>query len=157
VDDRRRIEAYLREGIVVQPDGRVQPKIPNDVSQSLRAAFLTERRDYTQIKSAALAIYAESMFEVHQDDPVRRSQALLWERRYMAPFREKSIARIRRQIANVEVVRVPGAHDSFFITSRDKVVQEIERFLDERRAASASEAQGLATASSRHEQQIRGR
>jgi hypothetical protein len=52
-----------------------------------------------------------------------------WERTYMAPFRARSIARVRRELANVRVLTVPGAHDSFFLTSRAQVVQAMRRFL----------------------------
>jgi hypothetical protein len=47
----------------------------------------------------------------------------------MEPFRAKSIARMRRELANVQILRVPGAHDSFFLTSRAQVVTAMRQFL----------------------------
>ncbi len=131
LDDMRRVEAYLRESVVIQPDGSVQPRISKDVTDALTAALWTNpRRDYTRVSSPVLAIYAESMIDLKVADRDRRADALAWERGYMAPFRAKSIARVRRELPNVRVLSVPGAHDSFFLTSRERVVKAMRRFLN---------------------------
>jgi pimeloyl-ACP methyl ester carboxylesterase len=130
LNDMRRVEAYLRESVVIQPDGSVRPRISKDVMDALVAALWTNpRRDYARISSPALAIYAESMIDLNVADPERRADALAWERTYMAPFRVRSIARVRRELAEVRVLTVPGAHDSFFLTSRGQVVKAMRRFL----------------------------
>jgi pimeloyl-ACP methyl ester carboxylesterase len=130
LNDMRRVEAYLRESVVIQSDGSVRPRIPNDVMDALTAALWTNpRRDYARISSPVLAIYAESMIDLHVADPERRADALAWERTYMAPFRARSVVRVRRELAKVTVLTVPGAHDSFFLTSREQVVQAMRRFL----------------------------
>lgn len=130
LNDMRRVEAYLRESVVIQPDGSVQPRISKEVMDALVAALWTNpRRDYTRIASPALAIYAESMVDLKVADPERRADALAWERTYMAPFRTRSIARVRRELSKVRVLTVPGAHDSFFLTSREKVVKAMRHFL----------------------------
>ena len=130
LDDIRRVEAYLDESVVVRPDGSVQPRIPEDVSAALTASLWTNPpRDYRRVRSPALAIFATSMVDLHGADAQRREEGGAWEQQYMAPFRVKSIARIQRELANVQVLQVPGAHDSFFLTSRTQVVQAMRRFL----------------------------
>ena len=130
LDDIRRIEAYLDESVVVRPDGSVQPRTPEDVMTALIASLWTNPpRDYRRVRSPALAIFATSMIDPHCADVQRREQGRAWEQQYMAPFRVKSIARIQRELANVQILQVPGAHDSFFLTSRARVVQAMRQFL----------------------------
>ena len=130
LDDMRRIEAYLRESVIVHSDGSVEPKVPKDVMAALTSSLWTNPpRDYRHVRSPALAIFAESMFDPQIADTVRREEESAWEQKYMVPFRVKSIARVRRELANVRVVVVPGAHDSFFLTSRSRVVKAMRPFL----------------------------
>lgn len=130
LDDIRRVEAYLRESVVVRPDGSVQPRISADVMTALTAALWTNPpRDYRRVRSPALAIFAQSMFDLHGADTGRREQGRAWEQQYIAPFRVKSIARVRRELTNVQVLLVPGAHDSFFLTSRAQIVSAMRPFL----------------------------
>lgn len=130
LDDTRRIEAYLRELVIVRPEGTVEPRTPKDVMSALTAStWSNPPRDYLRVHSPALAIYSKSMFDLHVADTKRREQERAWEQKHMAPFREKSIARVRRELANVQILLVPGAHDSFFLTSRPRVVNAMRRFL----------------------------
>lgn len=130
LDDMRRIEAYLRESVLVRLDGSVRPRIPEEVMTALIASLWTNPpREYRRVRSPALAIFAESMMDLHVADPERRKQATDWEQKYMAQFRVKSIDRIRRELANVQILLVPGSHDSFFLTSRAQVVKAMRLFL----------------------------
>ena len=118
------------ESVIVRPDGSVEPRIPKDVMTALTASLWTNPpRDYRRVRSPALAIFAKSMFDLRVADTKRREQERAWEQQYMAPFRVKSIARVRRELANVQILLVPGAHDSFFLTSRTQVVNAMRRFL----------------------------
>lgn len=130
LDDIRRIEVYLCDSVTVLPDGRVQPRIKRDVMDALMAASWTNPwRQYRRVQAPALAIYAESMADLHVADRERLEQERKWESTYMAPFRRKSITRIRRELGGVQILTVPGAHDSFFLTSRTQVVKAMRRFL----------------------------
>lgn len=134
LDDMRRIEAYLRESVLVRPDGSVQPRIPEDVMTALIASLWTNPpREYRRVRSPALAIYAETMMDLHVADAERSKQGTDWEQKYMAQFRVKSIDRIRRELANVQILLVPGSHDSFFLTSRAQVVKAMRQFLQAER------------------------
>lgn len=130
LDDIWRVEAYLRESVVIQPDGTLKHRISKDAWDMIMSAILTDRpREYRRVKCPALAMYSEYMLNVHVADARRRVDAIAWEQRYMVPFRAKSIERIQRELAHVEVVTVPGTHNSFFLTSREQVVKQIRQFL----------------------------
>jgi pimeloyl-ACP methyl ester carboxylesterase len=130
LEDMRRIDAYLRGNIVVLPDGTLRPKMSPEVAQALLSSLGSNPlRSYARVHSRALAIYAESVFDPHIADPERRHDDLTWERRYWIPFQKQSIDRARRELANLKIVRVPGAHVSFFLTSRGKVVRVMNQFL----------------------------
>jgi pimeloyl-ACP methyl ester carboxylesterase len=135
VDDMRRIDVYLCDEVVVQPDGRVRPKIPEGVMHALMDSLWTDPpRHYRRVHAPALAFFAESMDDLHVADPKRVEAAREWESRYMAPFRRKSIVRVRRELTGVKIALVPGAHDSFFLTSRAQVVRVMREFLLRRAA-----------------------
>jgi len=130
LDDMGRVEAYLREGVVIQADGSVKPRMPQAVEDALFASLWSNPRlDYRAVHSPALAFYAATIYDLHVPDTRRGSDALAWEQRYMSPFREKSIERLQRELANVQIVRIAGTHGSFFLTSRTQVVAAIRRFL----------------------------
>lgn len=129
VSDARRLEAYLRDLVVLQPDGTVRQRMSDSVAQAMLATLMTDRRDYAKVRSPALAIYAETFLDVRNGDSARLAENLAWEQKYMAPFRAASIARVRRELPNVEIVSVPGTHMDFVFTSRRPVVAAMRRFL----------------------------
>jgi pimeloyl-ACP methyl ester carboxylesterase len=129
VSDTSRFEAYVRDLVVIQPDGTVRPRMSNSVTQEVLRTTLTDRRDYTKVRSPALAIYAETFFDVRNGDPAQLAKNLVWELKYMAPFRAASIERVRRELPSVEIVKVPGTHKDFVFTSREQVVSAMQRFL----------------------------
>lgn len=129
VSDASRFEANIRDLVLVQPDGTVRPRMSDSVAQALFTTLLTDRRDYTKVRSPALAIYAETFFDVRNGDLAQRAEFLAWEQKYMASFRAASIERVRRELPNVELVNVPGTHMDFIFTSREQVVAAMRRFL----------------------------
>ena len=131
VNDSSRLEANVRELVVIQPDGTVRNRMNDSTMQVLITALLTSRRDYTKVHSPALAIFAQSMFDLSHGDSARIAEARAWEEKYMAPFRAASIERVKRQLAGIEIVNVPGTHMDFIFTSREQVVNAMRRFLSE--------------------------
>jgi pimeloyl-ACP methyl ester carboxylesterase len=129
VTDASRYEAYIRDSVAIQPDGTVPPRMSDSVAQALLTTLLTDRRDYTKVHSPALAIYAETFFDVRNGDPAQKATNLAWEQKYVAPFRAASIERARRELPNMEIVNVPGTHADFVFTSREQVVAAMRRFL----------------------------
>lgn len=131
VTDASRFEAYIRDLVVIQPDGTVQLAMSNSVEQGLINALLTDRRDYTKVRSPALAIYAETFFDVRNGNSAQQATNLAWDQKYWAPFRAASIERVRRELPKVEIVNVSGTHMDFLFTSREQVVAAMRRFLSE--------------------------
>jgi|SRR5271167_858707 len=131
VSDPNRFEAYIRDSVVVQPDGTVRPRMSDSAAEALATTLLTDHRDYTKVRLPALAIYAASMADIRNGDSSQLAQNLAWEQKYMAPFRAASMERVRREVPNVEIVNVPGTHMDFVFTSREQVVGAMLRFLSE--------------------------
>jgi pimeloyl-ACP methyl ester carboxylesterase len=129
VNDSSRFEAYVRELVAIQPDGTVRNRMTDSAVQGLFNTLFTDRRDYTKVRSLALAIYAETFLDVRNGDPARAAKALAWEQKYVAPFRTASIERVRRELPSAEIVNVPGTHTDFIFTSREQVVSAMRRFL----------------------------
>jgi pimeloyl-ACP methyl ester carboxylesterase len=129
VSDTSRFEAYVRDLVVIQSDGTVRPRMTDSVTQAVLSAVLTNRPDYTKVPSPALAIYAETFFDVRNGDPAQLAKNLVWEQKYMAPFRAASIERVRRELPSVEIVKAPGTHKDFVFTSREQLVAAMRRFL----------------------------
>jgi pimeloyl-ACP methyl ester carboxylesterase len=129
VSDTSRVEAYVRDLVVIQPDGTVRPRMTDSVTQEVLRTTLTDQRDYTKVRTPALAIYADTFFDVRNGDPAQLAKNLDWEQKYMAPFRAASIERVRRELVSVKIVRVPGTHKDFVFTSREQVVSAMQQFL----------------------------
>jgi len=129
LSDRSRLESYLRDLIDIQADGTVKPVASDSVSAALFNALLTSPRDYSGVKAPALAIYAETFFDLTHGDSAQVAKNRAWEDKHMKPFRAASIARVKRELKNLEIVTVPGTHPDFIYTSRDLVAEAIRRFL----------------------------
>jgi len=131
VSDSSRFEAYVRELVVIHPDGTIQNRMSESTAQLLGTTLLTGQRDYTRVHCPALAIYAQSMPDVSHGDSARIAEARAWEEKYMAPFRTASIERVKRQLPGIEIVNVQGTHTDFVFTSRQQVIATMRRFLSE--------------------------
>jgi pimeloyl-ACP methyl ester carboxylesterase len=132
LDDMQRVEANIRESIIIQPDGSVKPRTSPEVVEQLYSALSNNKpRNYTQVHCPVLAIYPDHVYDVQVGDAEHKSKALAYEQKYWNPFREKSIARIRNELTNVEIARVQGAHNSFFMTDRAEVVGLMRHFFTE--------------------------
>jgi len=129
VSDENRVEAYIRDQVVVQPDGTLRSAMTDSATQAQINALLTDRRDYTKVRSPALAIFAESFFDLRNGDAAQRATNLAWEQTYFAPFRQASIERVQKELRSVEIVNVPGTHVDFPFTSREQVVAAMRNFL----------------------------
>jgi pimeloyl-ACP methyl ester carboxylesterase len=130
LDDMRRIDANLRAKVVIQSDGSVKYRTSREVVNALYSALYTNKpRDYAGIRCPTLAIYAEHLYDLSTPSVQQRQGIEAFEQQYWLPYQSKSIDRLRREIANVQIVRVPGAHGSFFMTDHRDVVAAMRRFL----------------------------
>jgi pimeloyl-ACP methyl ester carboxylesterase len=130
LDDLRRVEADLRQSVVIQRDGSLKDRTSKDALSAQYAALWTDkRRDYSRIHCPALAIYAEHVFDTQTGNLKGRRAASVYERQYWQPFQRHSIERIRHELPNVQIERVPGRHRSFFLTHREQIVTRVRKFL----------------------------
>jgi hypothetical protein len=129
VIDTSRFDAFVCDLVVIQSDGTVRQRMTASLTQAVLSTVLTDRRDYAKVRSPALAIYAETFFDVRNGDPGQLAKNLEWEQKYIAPFRAASIERVRRELPSVEILKVAGTHKDFVFTSREQVVRAMQRFL----------------------------
>lgn len=129
VTDTAVLEAALRDRVDVLPDGTVRMVMTDSVTQQLFGTLFSDRRDYRRVRAPALAVYAETFFDVRGGDSAQAARNLEWERQHFGPFRDASIARIHRELGSVEVLALPGTHGDFVFTSRDALAAAMRRFL----------------------------
>lgn len=128
--DMQRLEANMRQKVVIQGDGSVVDRVPRPVVDALYTALFTNPpRDYRHVHCPALAIYSEHLYDLAIRDASRRAQLISYEDKYWKPFQVSSGERIGRELAGVQIERVPGAHVSFILTQREDVVARVKRFL----------------------------
>jgi pimeloyl-ACP methyl ester carboxylesterase len=125
------VEAYLRENVVVQPNGHLELQMKPDVAaQYLQSLWANPLRRYNAVHVPALAIYARSVFEPEVGDASRRRDARAWQRKYWRPLQTESIKRMREELVGVQIIRVPGTHVNFFLAHKGRVVSLVRAFLN---------------------------
>jgi len=130
LDDMGRIEANFRAKVIIQADGSIKYRASSDTVNELYNALLNDkRRDYKRVRCPALAIYAETLYDTGIADEKKRHDLIDYELKYWHPYQEKSIKRLQRELPGVQVVRVRGAHGSFFMTDRAQVIEPMQQFL----------------------------
>jgi formylglycine-generating enzyme required for sulfatase activity len=129
--DPQPIEALMREKVIVQRDGKVIDRTPaQTVSAHLSALWTHEPHDYRAVRCPALAVYLETMYDLHTQDQRMREGATGWEERYWKPFQEKSAEHARREIARVTLVHLPGAHVNFLVMEPQRIAAVMREWLD---------------------------
>jgi len=128
ITDPSRVEASLREQVIELPDGSVKLRMDSQAAAALSESLLNDHKNYTRVRSPALAIYAETFVNVTASAPGQRAIFRSWEEKHAVPFRRRSIERLRRELDGVEVLTVPGTHGDFLFTSRQAVADAMNRF-----------------------------
>jgi len=115
-------EPTVRESVIVQPDGSVQPRrgLP-ELEHLLQDMQSNPRRDYSRVRSPALAIYASEFVDVAHAPATDREKIRTWEQKYPTPLRLESIDRIRRELTGVRVETVRTNHGDIVVTSKPTV------------------------------------
>lgn len=132
VEDSSRFEAWMREAVIIQPDGSVHGRMSDSVASEVLAYLTTERRDYSRVRAPALAIYADSFWDIQKGDPTRVAENLAWEQNYLIAFRASSIERVRRELPGAQIMRVNGTHVDLLLTCRNEIVAAMRQFLGPR-------------------------
>jgi pimeloyl-ACP methyl ester carboxylesterase len=129
--DRARIEAALRENVLLRPDGSVALRMSPDVTRAQEEVWLTERRAYSRVTAPALAIFAESLPEMPAAAPDERRAYAEWREALQAT----SVKRLEREMAGrARIMVVPGNHKSFWLVSRETVAAAVREHLRSARA-----------------------
>jgi len=124
-----RVEAYLREMAVEEPDGSLKMRMSPEAASALWKGLLNDHKDYARVQSPVLAIYSGTFMDLEHGDPGLCSKFRSWEERHFAPFRAASIERVGAELSRSTVLSVPGTHTDFVFTSRDKVARAMIDFL----------------------------
>lgn len=130
------LEAFLRDAVRIEADGRVDPVPSIEVFAALHQTLGTWKRDYTKVRAPALAIYGSSFFPVDAGDADLARKVRDFERDAAAPFRRASIERIRLELRNVEVLEIADrSHMSIGVIGPDALAASIKEFLSSGSAA----------------------
>ncbi|HVU51555.1 MAG TPA: alpha/beta fold hydrolase [Polyangia bacterium] len=125
------LEAFLRDRVRVGAGGQVAPRTPSLVQRQLFAGLSGPPPAYARVRAAALALYASSFFAVDSPNPGRAFLARDFEERVAAPWRARSLARARRELAGGLTVRqLEGAtHASIGVRDVEALAATIDEFL----------------------------
>lgn len=130
LDAMQRVEANLRQKVVVQTDRSVRVRMSKDTVAALYAAvFTNQRRDYSEIHCPTLAVYAEHLYDWNIADVKHRRELINYEKQYWTPFQASSTEHLRRSLASAQIHHVNAAHSSLILTHRQQVVAMMRKFL----------------------------
>jgi hypothetical protein len=134
-------QAYVRDKVIIQPNGRLQKRESAKAQLELEKTLLADRRDYTRVHCPTLAIYVETFVHIINGTPDRNAKLFAWDKRYFAPFRTTAIERVKRELKGVEILMVPGDHQEFIYTARNQIVAAMRNFLGVQKPAFAGDSQ----------------
>lgn len=124
------LEAFLRDAVRIAPGGAVEPVPSIDVFGALIQTLGTWQRDYRRVRAPALAIYGSGFFPLDRSDAGLAQKLLAFEHDAATPFRQASIARIRRELRDVQVVELEGrTHMSAGVVAPDGLATTVKDFL----------------------------
>jgi pimeloyl-ACP methyl ester carboxylesterase len=124
-----RVEAYLRQLAVDQPDGSIKMRMNSEAGSALWKGLLEDRKEYSRVRCPALAVYAATCGDGENGDPELCSKFRTYEEHTFSPFRELSKKRVEAELSDLETLTLPGTHTDFVYVSRAKLVGELTRFL----------------------------
>jgi len=124
------LEAFLRDTVRIEANGRVDPVPSIEVFAALHQTLGTWRRDYTKVSAPALAIYGSTFFPVSDADTGLARKLREFEEGAMQPFRRASMDRVRRELSNVRVMEISHrSHMSIGVIAPDALASSIKMFL----------------------------
>jgi hypothetical protein len=126
-------EAYMRDMLVLQPDGSVSAAVSDRVIENILRAIVDPagyRRDYRRITAPALFVFPAAWFPARLPDPEQRARATEWHVQHYRPSRLATIARIRRELCAPEIVELRGGnHNDFLFSQGAEVLAAMRAFL----------------------------
>ena len=83
LDDIGRIDANLRQNVVIQSDGTLKYRIPKATVDALYSSiWANKQRDYTRVRCPALALCSDHLYDLDLTDGRRRSDLIAYEQKY---------------------------------------------------------------------------
>jgi len=123
-------EPTVRESVIVQPDGSVKPRRDlAGLEQLVHDMLGNRKRDYSKVRSPALAIYASEFFDEAHVPARRRQKVRDWEQAYATPLRVQGIDCIRRELRGVRIENVRANHGDIVVMSEPSVAKLMRDFL----------------------------
>jgi len=126
------LEHYLRDVTRVRPDGRIEVIPSERVFSAIFRSLPSSPREYTHVRAPCLFFYASTFFpaESHGGDPAARAFE-----RFADAFREAQIERVRHEVRDATIERVPGAtHMSIGVRDPGRLAARVRTFLLTRRS-----------------------
>jgi len=124
------LEAFLRDAVRIEANGRVDPVPSIEVFAALHQTLGAWRRDYTKVSAPVLAIYGSSFFPPSDADTDLARKLRDFEKDEVQPFRRASIDRVRRELRNVQILEITDrTHMSIGVISPDALAASIKEFL----------------------------
>ncbi len=124
------LEAHLREVTRIREDGTVQPVPDDKLAEQLMVALSENGRNYTAVHVPALALYSPVFFMTDGQDPDLEQAVADWDKEMVEPFRQRSQARVQRELSDVTVQTLPGtSHGTIGVKNPDELAKLIGRFL----------------------------
>jgi pimeloyl-ACP methyl ester carboxylesterase len=124
------LEAFLRDAVVIRPNGTVDPIPSIEVFASLIETLGTWQRDYGKVRAPALSIYGTSFFPTDCSDTAISRALHDFEQQVMAPFRRASIERVRNELRDVRVLQIDNrTHMSIGVIAQETLAASIREFL----------------------------
>jgi pimeloyl-ACP methyl ester carboxylesterase len=131
-------EAYMRDLVAPQPDGSLRSASPDSMFDEIVAAYRDPagyRRNYRKVRAPALFIFPATWLPTALTDPDQRRKAAAWHEQHYRPFRIATIARLRQELGEVEIVELSGGnHNNFVLSQHADVVAAMRPFLTSRSA-----------------------
>jgi pimeloyl-ACP methyl ester carboxylesterase len=121
-----RADEYLRETVRIAADGSVATTVPDGPTfEALFASLAAPPRDYATVQAPALALYAPRWFAAPGNAGLR-ARLDRFEHEVMREFRERSQARISRELGGVEIQTCPGTlHMTIGLDKADDLAERL--------------------------------
>lgn len=132
VSDLGPVEAFIEEAIEPAPEGGVRLRMSPATEAELIASLAANLpRPYREVRAPALALFAGEAVNPDADYGDHRAEVRTWIERSWRPLRAAAIARMRRELGDLRIRTIAGAHNDFFLISQAEVAGAIDAFLAE--------------------------
>lgn len=120
------MEANLRDGIAIQPDGTVSDVMPRSIEKALLRGSIESNADYTRVKHPTLSFHTVLTAIPELPSEMEAMRQFL-ER--LQRWQNDQIRLFKMAGPHIRVIEMPGAPHYFFISEPEETVREMKAFL----------------------------